>query len=228
MQVTGPFDIADGGNYKEYQPSPLQVAIIVANNSPYQLTVSLSSKTYTLAPYMQDLILKAPNVNLVELTATALSGTVPSGANSSCTITWLNVNDPIDKIAIGHPIALTPNAQASGSVVSGNVDITGPLQGTAVEVDTKVSATATISTVASSAAAQVLASANASRRGLVIANNSTETCLVAFGSTATATNFSVVLAAGATYSPPAPCYTGELSVIWPTAGTGNCTATQLT
>lgn len=214
MQVTGPFAVAANEEYDKSQPTPQQLAVIVMNNSPYQLTVAFSDKSYTISPYMQDLLLKPPNVNTLQISTTALSGTVPTGANSEVTLVWLNNNDHIDVRLAAHPVPITPNSVASGSTISGSVEVTN-------------CATATISTAASSTTTATIAAANSARRGLILANNSTEPCVFAFGSGASATNFSIALAAGASIAIPAPVYTGLISVVWATAGTGNATVTEL-
>lgn len=228
MQVTGPFTLTAGVTLNLVQPSQLQLAMKVENNSPYQLTIQFSNKSYSLEPFMQDIIMKSPNVNSVDVLPLALSGTIATGTNADLTVVWYDQNDDIQTLRVGHPVSLSANSVASGSTISGSVEITAPVDaGSRVEVVQPATSTATIVSVSSSTVAQNLFAADSSCRGLLFANNTTETALVALGSTATASNFSLVVPAGANVILPAPVPGVSSSVIWATAGAGSFTATQL-
>lgn len=229
-KTTGPYALASGVAVQFAPPdTDLYVAFELQNNSPYQLTIYISQKEFTLAPWMQEVFDKPSTVRSISAVPSTLSGTVPAGANSDATLTWYTATDDISVLKFNHPVALTPNTISSGSTITGNVDVTAPLTaGGAVEVSEEAVATANVSTVASSASSQELSTgAPANTRGLLLANGSSALALVAFGSAASATNFSVALASGATVV-VRPAYTGAIYVIWPTAGTGNVTATYLT
>ena len=87
--------------------------------------------------------------------------------------------------------------------------------------------TATLTNVALSTTSVVLAAANADRRQLIIANDSNRNLRVAFDATATATAFTVLLAAGAHYEAPLDGYTGVVSGIWQSAGSGAARVTEI-
>ena len=229
MQVTGPFPITSGTQIlTETQPSSFQQAVAVENNSPYQLTLYIANKQYTLAPYMKDLFLKPTNIQSITFDASELSGVIPSGSNSDLVLIWYGPNDTVDQQMANFPVALSPISVSSGSTITGNVEITAPLASNgSVEIETTPAATATITAVASSAASVAVVASNAARRGLILSNNSTEPVLVAFAAAASATAFTVVLAVGQNFVLPAPVYTGAISAIWPTAGTGDLSATEL-
>ena len=251
MQVTGPFPITSGTQIlTETQPSSFQQAVAVENNSPYQLTLYIANKQYTLAPYMKDLFLKPTNIQSITFDASELSGVIPSGSNSDLVLIWYGPNDTVDQQMANFPVALSPISVSSGSTITGNVEITEPLAANgsvnvevttpvsaeitaplaangSVEIETTPAATATITAVASSAASVAVVASNAARRGLILSNNSTEPVLVAFAAAASATAFTVVLAIGQNFVLPAPVYTGAISAIWPTAGTGDLSATEL-
>jgi hypothetical protein len=86
---------------------------------------------------------------------------------------------------------------------------------------------ATLSNVSSSVTSVSLLAANPARRGFVIYNDSTKTLRVAFGVAASATTFSVLIPAKATYSGDLDGFTGELFGIWE-ALNGSARITELT
>lgn len=89
-------------------------------------------------------------------------------------------------------------------------------------------ATATLANVAGSASSVTLIASNTARRGAVIYNDSTAVLYLKFGSAASTTSFTYLLAAAATFETQAsPCYTGIITGIWATA-TGNARTTELT
>jgi len=82
-----------------------------------------------------------------------------------------------------------------------------------VTVTPSTSATATPTSVASSATSVSLLAANSSRKGSTIWNNSTANLYVEFGATASTTAFTARLGAGGYYEVPFT-YTGTVSGIW--------------
>lgn len=78
-------------------------------------------------------------------------------------------------------------------------------------------ATATLSSVASSATTVSLFAANINARVRTIANDSTAVLYVAFAATATTSAYTVKMAAGDYYEVPSPQYTGVVSGIWASA-----------
>jgi hypothetical protein len=87
-------------------------------------------------------------------------------------------------------------------------------------------ATATLSNVASSASSVTLLSANTSRKGATIHNDSTQIVYVKFGTTASATSYTVKMVADAYYEVPFG-YTGRIDGIWASAN-GNARITEMT
>lgn len=86
---------------------------------------------------------------------------------------------------------------------------------------------ATLANVASSASTLTLQASNASRRGWACFNDSTQVLYVKFGATASATSYTVKMAAGAYYEmPTTPLYTGIIDGIWASAN-GSARVTEL-
>jgi hypothetical protein len=77
--------------------------------------------------------------------------------------------------------------------------------------------TATLANVASSITSVTLLALNAARRVATFFNDSTANLFLKFGATASATSFTVKLAAGAYYELPQPVYTGIIDGIWDAA-----------
>lgn len=128
------------------------------------------------------------------VTAT-VSGSVNQGTPTSVGSAWpVKLTDGVD----------TATVNSDGSINVANV----------VSV---VASTATISNLASSASTQVVLAANAGRKGFLLFNDSTQTCYVAFASTASTSMFTMKLIAGMTYQNEAIMYTGIISAIWDSA-----------
>lgn len=90
---------------------------------------------------------------------------------------------------------------------------------------TVVSGTATLANVASSATNVTLLAANTARLGATITNDSTQVLYVKFGATASATSYTVQIAAGGYYEVPQPVFTGKLDGLWASAN-GNARVTE--
>ena len=88
------------------------------------------------------------------------------------------------------------------------------------------SATATLANVASSASSVTLISSNTARKGATIHNDSTQILYVKFGTTASATSYTVKMVADAYYEVPFG-YTGRIDGIWASAN-GNARTTEMT
>lgn len=130
--------------------------------------------------------------------------------------------------ALGAQGALKVEGVASGTAqpVSGTVTVTNPT----------APATGSTSTVAASATAVTVLASNGSRRGAVIVNESTSLVYLKYGSSASATDYTVMLLPGTTVIGYATheltplrdgCYTGIISGIWASA-TGNARVTEIT
>jgi hypothetical protein len=89
-------------------------------------------------------------------------------------------------------------------------------------------ATATLTNVNDTATSTTLLASNASRTGFMLMNDSTSILYVKFGTTASATSFTVKLAAGDYYElVGAGCYTGRIDGIWSVDSTGAARLTEL-
>ena len=104
------------------------------------------------------------------------------------------------------PIRVTGTFTPSGTQ---DVNIISPIP---LEVIVKA-ATSTVTRVSSSTTSIVLVAANASREGLLLYNDSSATQTIKFGTTATATDFSIRLTPRATYEMGNPIYVGQIDVI---------------
>ncbi len=85
--------------------------------------------------------------------------------------------------------------------------------------------TATLANVASSASSVQLFAAAGSLHGRSIYNDSTAVLYVKFGTTASASSYTVQIPAGGTYDFPVPVYGGEVDGIWASAN-GNARLTS--
>ena len=114
---------------------------------------------------------------------------------------------------------LTNAVALDTAIVDGNGDqLTG--------FDSSRPSGAVLTTVASSAVSVTLKASNAARRQLLVYNNSTKTLFIAFSATASATSFTVKLAAGGFYASDSDGYTGVVSGIW-SATNGDAQVTEI-
>lgn len=97
-----------------------------------------------------------------------------------------------------------------------------------LNINVKQASAATLSSVASSASNVTVIASNANRRGALIFNDADKVLYLKFGATASATSFTVQIAAGGYYEFPAPLYTGIVDGIWATGPTGSARVTELT
>jgi hypothetical protein len=84
---------------------------------------------------------------------------------------------------------------------------------------------ATVARVATSTSAVPLLAAGAKRNMVLIVNESAAVLSIKFGATASATDYTVALAAGGYYEMPTPAYGGPISGIL-ASGTGNAQVTS--
>jgi hypothetical protein len=105
--------------------------------------------------------------------------------------------------------------------VDGTVAVTGTVSAN------QKSSTATTSSVSDQATNATLLSLNANRLGATIYNDSTATLYVKLGTTATTTDFTVILAPGGYYEVPFG-YTGRIDGIWASDQSGAARITELT
>lgn len=107
---------------------------------------------------------------------------------------------------------------ASGSISLGNISgsFTQPQP-----------ASGSFMAVARTSSTVVIASGNLSRMGLTVYNDSNGQLYLKLGSGATTSAFTVKLVANAYYEVPFPVYTGVVTGVWATAGSGNAMVTEL-
>jgi hypothetical protein len=84
---------------------------------------------------------------------------------------------------------------------------------------------ATLANVASSATSVNLFAATALVKGRIIFNDSTAVLYVKYGATASATSYTVQIAAGGYFGFPEPAYSGNVDGIWASAN-GNARLTS--
>jgi hypothetical protein len=92
-------------------------------------------------------------------------------------------------------------------------------------VTTQQDTDATLANVASSATSVTVFSGNGAARGRSVWNDSTQVLYLKYGTTASATSYTVQLAAGAYYEFPQPIYAGRVDGIWASAN-GNARTTE--
>lgn len=86
---------------------------------------------------------------------------------------------------------------------------------------------ATLSTLASTAASQTALAANTSRKGVIAYNSDAYAVLLKYGATASASSFTVRIPSGGTWEMPEPVYTGIIDAIWEANGSGSLFLTEL-
>jgi hypothetical protein len=124
-------------------------------------------------------------------------------------------------------IVTMPNVIIGAAIPAGNNNIGDVDIASSVVLTTKqASSTGTLANVASSASSVTLIASNASRLGATIHNDSTQILYVKFGTTASATSYTVKMVADAYYEVPYG-YTGRIDGIWASAN-GNARVTELT
>lgn len=86
---------------------------------------------------------------------------------------------------------------------------------------------ASITALASAATSAQLLAANAARKGLILNNTDANAVLVKYGTTASATSFTVRITQNGYWEMPYPIYTGRIDAIWEVDGSGSLYATEL-
>lgn len=105
------------------------------------------------------------------------------------------------------PIRVTGTFTPSGTQ---DVNIVSPIP---LEIQVEVSATSVVTRVNSSTSSIILVAANANRKGLLLFNHSTAQQYIKFGTTASTTDFSVILTPRMFYEVASPIYVGRIDVI---------------
>jgi CMP-2-keto-3-deoxyoctulosonic acid synthetase len=113
-----------------------------------------------------------------------------------------------------------------GDVTLNNALNSGTVDANTIRVVDAGAANAAVTSVTAATAATALKAANASRLGLTIFNNSTSVLYVKFGTTASATDFSIKMAANSYYEVPFG-YNGAVTGIWVAADGGAALVTEI-
>lgn len=87
--------------------------------------------------------------------------------------------------------------------------------------------TASLTSLASAATSAQLLAANTSRKGLTLFNTDANGVYVKYGTTASATSFTVLIPTNGYWEMPEPIYTGRIDAIWAADGSGSLYATEL-
>jgi hypothetical protein len=161
----------------------------------------------------------------------AISGSLPAGNN---VIGQVDINSSVDlALDAGSLSALTTALETisvqnfpATQTVSGTVTANAGT-GTMATQDVRPS-TATVTSVADTASSTTLLSSAATRLGAAIFNDSTEALFVKFGTTASATSFTVKILAGGYFEFPQPVYTGRVDGIWANDASGAARMTEMT
>lgn len=93
--------------------------------------------------------------------------------------------------------------------------------------DSSRPATATLTSVASSAVSVTILAANAARRHAYIVNDGNKTLFLAFAATASLTAYTVAVSSRGTFELPKDGYTGIITGIWDSAN-GSARVTEVT
>lgn len=158
------------------------------------------------------------HVQVVKLALSADGSATPVTADANGLEVQVGTALPAGTNAIG-------KLAANSGVDIGDVDVTSLPD---VDVATLPNASsATLSNVNDTASSAQLAASNASRKGLLIFNDSTSALMVKYGTTASATDFTVKIAAGGYWEMPTPIYTGRVDGIWSSDASGAARVTEL-
>lgn len=90
-----------------------------------------------------------------------------------------------------------------------------------------VVSTASLSALASSASSAQLLASTSTRKGLILHNTDSFDVYVKYGTTASATSYTVMIAPNGYWEMPEPIYTGRIDAIWAGNGSGSLYATEL-
>ncbi len=113
--------------------------------------------------------------------------------------------------------------QENDGTLSSLVRITG---GSVSTGGGSVSSGTPVSLASATSSATVVAS-NTSRTGLILNNTDDNVCYVKFGSSASASSFTVLLNPGDYWEMGTPVYTGIVTAIWAADGSGSLIGTEL-
>lgn len=91
---------------------------------------------------------------------------------------------------------------------------------------TEIIATAVLSALASLATSQQALAANTNRAGVIMVNTDANIVRIKYGTTASASSFTVPIGPGAVWEMPIPIYSGRIDAIWDADGAGSLFITE--
>lgn len=202
-------------------------------------TVTANAGTGTLAVSAASLPLPAGAATAAKQPALGTAGSASTDVITIQGITSMTalkvdgsaVTQPISAASLPLPSGASTAAKqpALGSPGTASTDvltIQGHASMTPLQVTGATAGTATMTNVSGSASSVSILALNASRKGVTLFNDSTAICRVAYGATASATSFTVLLQPNSFYEMDT-LYTGAISGIWASA-TGAMRVTELT
>lgn len=129
MKTTGPFTLTPNEPLVMQTPVDFPIAVVLSNNSPYLLELQVSNKKSFLSPNIESLVTISHTTQSFTVLPIQLSGSLASGSNHDLYATWYDKHDvdAVSAAALNRPVGLAPNSIVSGSTVSGNVTIIGPV-----------------------------------------------------------------------------------------------------
>ncbi len=177
----------------------------------------------------------------VDVTRSALPTGAATSANQSSELTLVGavnetapatdtassgLNGRLQRIAqrLTSLIAQIPAALGQATMAN-SLAVTIASNQSAVSVSVTAPASATVAQVGAATSSTTLQASNAARRGLKIQNDSTAVLYVKYGSTASATSYTVKMLAGDYWEMPASDYSGIVTGIWVSVN-GNAYVTE--
>lgn len=115
----------------------------------------------------------------------------------------------------------------TGTVVD-TEDVGSSVQRQRVRTVPEVVSGGSLTSLASSASSAQLLASNTARKGLLLTNTDANPVYIKYGTTASATSFTVKIPGnGGYWEMPRPVYTGRIDAIWAADGSGSLYATEL-
>lgn len=148
--------------------------------------------------------------------------------NNAAGASAVNIQDGGNSITVDGTVSITANSSVNLAQVAGTTTSTdgGVSDAGTQRISVAGSATSSVTSVAASATNVTLLSSHATRMGAIIYNDGNATLKIKFGTTASATDFTVVIPKNSGYEMWLPCYTGRIDGIWDSA-TGSARITEI-
>lgn len=196
------------GNFWETVASSNAV-LSVANGTYGSAIASAATGNYIISPS------GAAKFRVTALAAVTGTARITIRLSQAATLSQITTGLRVNNMQIQGTTISTGN----GTTGAGSQRVTIASDNTAFNVlNTEVrSASATVSSVNSSASSTTCLASNTSRRKASFFNDSTSTAYLKFGSTASSVDYTVQMASNQLYEIPTPVYTGVVDCIWSSA-----------